>query len=114
KKYVFARNLRVGFENAFGANPNATTAGGGQVGVNSYACQGALINTNPTCNAIPFPERLYAGGATSHRGFGINDAGPRDLTTGYPVGGSGVVVNSLELRMPPPTLPLFGHTISCV
>jgi outer membrane translocation and assembly module TamA len=60
------------------------------------------------------PERLYAGGATSHRGFGINDAGPRDLTTGYPVGGSGVVVNSFELRLPPTTLPYVGNNVSFV
>jgi outer membrane protein assembly factor BamA len=111
RKYVFARNLRVGFENASGANPNATTS---QIGVAPTACAGTLLQTNPTCNAIPLPERLYAGGATSHRGFGINDAGPRDLTTGYPVGGSGVVVNTFELRLPPPTLPLVGDNISFV
>jgi outer membrane protein insertion porin family len=63
---------------------------------------------------VPLPERLYAGGATSHRGFGINDAGPRDLTTGYPVGGSAVVVNSFELRLPPPTLPVVGDSVSFV
>ena len=40
--------------------------------------------------------------------------GPRDLTTGYPVGGSGAVVNTFELRMPPPTLPLVGDSISFV
>jgi outer membrane protein insertion porin family len=113
RKYVFARNLRVGFENSWGTNPNATNAGN-QIGVASTACAGALLQTNATCNAIPLPERLYAGGATSHRGFGINDAGPRDLTTGYPVGGSAVVVNSFELRLPPPTLPLVGDSISFV
>ncbi len=112
-KYVFARNLRVGFEKSWGVNPNATNAGG-QIGVSSTACAGALLDTNPTCNAVPLPERLYAGGATSHRGFGINDAGPRDLTTGYPVGGNGVVVNSFELRLPPPTLPVVGDSISFV
>jgi outer membrane protein insertion porin family len=114
RKYVFARNLRVGFENSFGANPNAVVAGAGQLNVNSYACSGAFLQLNATCNAIPLPERLYAGGATSHRGFGINDAGPRDLTTGYPVGGSGVVVNSFELRLPPPTLPIVGDSLSFV
>jgi outer membrane protein assembly factor BamA len=57
---------------------------------------------------------MYAGGATSHRGFGINLAGPRDLTTGYPVGGSAVVINSLELRLPPPTLPFVGNSVSFV
>jgi outer membrane protein insertion porin family len=109
KKYVFARNLRVGFENTFGNAVNGTTSA---IGVTN--CAGALQNTNATCNPIPLPERLYAGGGTSHRGFGINDAGPRDLTTGYPVGGSGVVVNTFELRLPPPTLPLVGDSVSFV
>jgi outer membrane protein insertion porin family len=114
RKYVFARNLRVGFENSFGPNPNAVPSGSGQIGVPSTACSGTLLETNPTCVAVPLPERLYAGGATSHRGFGTNDAGPRDLTTGYPVGGTGVVVNTFELRLPPPTLPLVGDSISFV
>lgn len=108
KKYVFARNTRVGFENTFGQ-----TGGNSQI-VGIVNCQGSLFLSNATCNPIPLPERMYAGGATSHRGFGINDAGPRDLTTGYPVGGSGVVINSLELRMPPPTLPLVGNSVSFV
>jgi outer membrane protein insertion porin family len=63
---------------------------------------------------VPLPERLYAGGATSHRGFGINAAGPRDLQTGYPVGGSAAFVNTFELRMPPPTLPYVGDSVSFV
>ena len=113
RKYVFARNLRVGFEKSWGPNPNAYNAGG-QIGVAPTACAGVLLFTNPTCNAVPLPERLYVGGATSHRGFGINDGGPRDFTTGYPVGGSGAVVNTFELRMPPPTLPLVGDSISFV
>ncbi|QMV20394.1 BamA/TamA family outer membrane protein [Granulicella sp. 5B5] len=112
-RYVFARNLRIGFENSWGPNPNASNAGS-QIGVSSTACTGSLLATNPTCNPVPLPERLYAGGASSHRGFGINDAGPRDLTTGYPVGGSGVVVNTFELRLPPPVLPLVGDSISFV
>lgn len=113
RKYVFARNLRVGFEKSWGPNPNAYNAGN-QIGVASTACAGTLLETNPTCNAVPLPERLYVGGATSHRGFGINDGGPRDLTTGFPVGGGGAVVNTFELRMPPPTLPLVGNSISFV
>jgi outer membrane protein assembly complex protein YaeT len=108
-KYVFARNTRIGFENAFGTQGSAAANTLGIVN-----CKGILQTTNATCNPIPLPERMYAGGATSHRGFGINDAGPRDLTTGYPVGGSAVVVNSFELRMPPPTLPFVGNSISFV
>jgi outer membrane protein insertion porin family len=103
-KYVLARNTRLGFETAFGPNPN--------VGIES--CVGELLQTNPSCNAVPLPERLYAGGATSHRGFGINDAGPRDLQTGYPVGGNAAFINSTELRLPAPTLPYVGDNVSFV
>jgi outer membrane protein assembly factor BamA len=63
---------------------------------------------------IPLPERLFAGGATSHRGFAINQAGPRDTQTGYPLGGSGAFVNSTELRTPPAQLPLVGNNLSFV
>ncbi len=104
KKYVFARETRLGFIESFGVNDNAGIA----------ACAGSLINTNASCNAVPLPERLYAGGATSHRGFPINDAGPRDLQTGYPVGGSAVFVNSIEMRLPPPVLPFVGDSVSFV
>ncbi|MDQ2926485.1 MAG: BamA/TamA family outer membrane protein [Acidobacteriota bacterium] len=104
KKYVFARNTRVGFENNFGANPN----------IANQNCAGIFLQTNATCNAVPLPERLYAGGGASHRGFPINGAGPRDLTTGFPVGGSGAVVNTFELRLPPPTLPIVGDNVSFV
>jgi outer membrane protein insertion porin family len=104
KRYILARNTRIGYERSSGPNPNAGTD----------ICLGDLLTTNPTCNAVPLPERLYAGGATSHRGFGINAAGPRDLQTGYPVGGSAAFVNTLELRLPPPTLPYVGESVSFV
>jgi outer membrane protein insertion porin family len=108
QKYVFARSTRIGYEHASGDNPNAGSAAClDQNGVN-------LLTTNPSCNAIPLPERLYAGGANSHRGFPLNGGGPRDLQTGYPVGGSAVFVNSLELRLPPPTLPVVGSSVSFV
>jgi outer membrane protein insertion porin family len=103
-RYVLARNTRLAFANASGPNPNAGTA----------SCEGVLISTNPTCNSIPLPERLYAGGANSLRGFPINGAGPRDLQTGYPVGGSAAIVNTTELRMPPPVLPWVGDSVSFV
>jgi outer membrane protein assembly complex protein YaeT len=104
QKYVLARNTRIGYERAWGTNLNATTD----------VCQGDLLTTNPSCDAVPLPERLYAGGASSHRGFGINGAGPRDLQTGYPVGGKAVFVNTLELRLPPPVLPYVGSSVSFV
>jgi outer membrane protein assembly factor BamA len=104
QKYVLARSTRIGYERASGENPNA----------GSPVCQGDLLTTNPSCDAVPLPERLYAGGASSHRGFGINAAGPRDLQTGFPVGGKAVFINSLELRLPPPTLPYVGNSVSFV
>ena len=104
QRYVFARSTRFGFENVFGPNPNVALA----------ACAGVLLTTNPGCTAVPLPERLYAGGASSHRGFPINGAGPRDLQTGYPVGGTAAFVNSFELRMPPPVLPIVGSSVNFV
>jgi len=44
----------------------------------------------------------------------VNSAGPRDPQTGYPIGGAGVFVNSTELRLPAPTLPFVGNTVSFV
>jgi outer membrane protein assembly factor BamA len=39
------------------------------------------------------------GGSNSDRGFSINQAGPRDPTTGYPIGGNALFFNSVELRI---------------
>jgi outer membrane protein assembly factor BamA len=86
-RFVLARNTRYGQERAFGT---------------------------PEEELIPLPERLYAGGTTSLRGFSFNAAGPRDPETGYPIGGAGALINSTELRLPPPTLPWLGNTVSLV
>ncbi len=87
RRIVLARNTRYGQERSFG---------------------------KPEDQLIPLPERLYAGGATSLRGFGQNSAGPRDPETGYPIGGAGALINSTELRLPPATLPWIGNTVSFV
>jgi outer membrane protein insertion porin family len=58
---------------------------------------------------IPLPERFFSGGSFSHRGFPNNQAGPRDTFTGFPVGGSALFLNSLELRF-----PLLGDTLGGV
>jgi len=49
---------------------------------------------------VPLPERFFAGGASSHRGFPDNQAGPRDLITGFPIGGTALLLNNVELRFP--------------
>ncbi len=74
-------------------------------------------------DAIPLPERFFGGGSVSMRGFGDNQAGPRDIgtttempdgpipsscrgtkpgdcATGFPIGGNGLFFNTLELRFP--------------
>jgi outer membrane protein insertion porin family len=86
-RFVLARNTRYGQERAFGSD---------------------------SARLIPLPERLYSGGASSLRGFSINAAGPRDGETGFPIGGAGALINSTELRLPPPTLPYFGNALSFV
>ena len=50
-----------------------------------------------------------AGGASSHRAFPDNQAGPRDLETGFPLGGSALLFHSTELRF-----PLIGDNIGGV
>ncbi len=72
-------------------------------------------------DAIPLPERFFGGGSVSMRGFGDNQAGPRDIgtasetgsasstATGFPIGGNALFFNSVELRF-----PLLGPNISGV
>jgi outer membrane protein assembly factor BamA len=110
QKYVIARSTRIGYEQSWGPNPNV----GNQACLNPDPQGNDLLNTNASCVAVPLPERLYAGGANSLRGFPINGAGPRDLQTGFPVGGTAAFVNTLEFRMPPATLPYVGNSVNFV
>jgi len=56
--------------------------------------------TPPLPTVIPLPERFFAGGGTSLRGIALNQAGPRDAETGFPVGGQAVMIFNQELRFP--------------
>jgi len=58
---------------------------------------------------IPLGERFFGGGASSQRAFPDNQAGPRDLETGFPVGGNALLFHSTELRF-----PLIGDNIGGV
>ena len=49
---------------------------------------------------IPLPELFFSGGASSHRGFPDNQAGPRDSETGFVIGGQAVFMHNTELRFP--------------
>ena len=93
---VFARSTRVGVENPFGGT--------------IITQPGEVTSGSPTL--IPLPERFFMGGGNSHRGFGLNQAGPRDPLTGFPTGGSALFLNNFELRFPPPTLPWVQENLS--
>jgi len=87
KRYVLARLTRVGVEEPFGAT---------------------------SLNDLPLPERYFAGGGNSLRGYAFNQAGPRDLQTGFPIGGQAIFVNQVELRTPPLPFPFVGENLSAV
>jgi outer membrane protein assembly factor BamA len=84
---VFARKTQFGMVTPYGGLYSITVpASSGQ------PAQSILTNS------IPLPERFFMGGSESMRGFSINQAGPRDPNTGYPIGGNALFLNSLELR----------------
>jgi outer membrane protein assembly factor BamA len=85
---IFARNTRLGMESPYGSPEKILVQTPGQPNQYIYT------------DSLPLPERLFMGGSESHRGFSINQAGPRDPQTGYPIGGNALFFNSLELRVP--------------
>ena len=66
--------------------------------------------TSPLPRVIPLPERFFAGGGTSLRGFALNQAGPRDALTGFPIGGQALLITNQELRFPL-KLPFVGTSL---
>ncbi len=100
RRFVFARSTSIGLEQPF---QGTRVLPPGSCPLNSAG--------EPTCEfaTIPLPEQFFAGGGNSHRGFGLNQAGPRDPSSGFPVGGTAVFVNNLELRFPPVSLPYLGE-----
>jgi outer membrane protein insertion porin family len=71
--------------------------------------QFGIISRLAGVNSIPLAERLYSGGSTSLRSFPDFQAGPRDLETGFVLGGNASFVNNLELRF-----PLYGDNLGAV
>jgi outer membrane protein assembly complex protein YaeT len=100
-KLVFARSTTLGMEQVYGGT-RILPPGGCPLNNLQTACQSNI-------SIIPLPELFFAGGGNSHRGFALNQAGPRDPNSGYPVGGSALFVNSEELRFPSATLPFLGE-----
>jgi len=92
RNWNFARSLRVGILQPFGDTVSLTFPAPTQP---------------PLPLVIPLPERLFAGGGTSLRGFALNQAGPRDALSGFPVGGQALLILNQEIRFPL-KLPFVG------
>jgi outer membrane protein insertion porin family len=53
-------------------------------------------------NPYPIFKNYYAGGIGSVRGYETSSLGPRDATTGDPIGGSKMIVGNVEVTFPLP------------
>ena len=98
---MLARNTQIGILHSYGTN-------------NFLAPPPAGTPLPAEATSVPLPELFFAGGGNSLRGFSINQAGPRDIQTGYPIGGQGLFVNNLEIRTPPVPLPYVGNNMGFV
>ncbi|GAC1702033.1 MAG: outer membrane protein assembly factor BamA [Candidatus Acidiferrum sp.] len=70
------------------------------VSLNLNTCQPTGSLPRPLPRIIPLPERFFAGGGTSLRGFALNQAGARDSCTGFPLGGQALLALNQEFRFP--------------
>lgn len=95
RNWSFARSLRIGVLVPFGDTV-------------SLSFPAPTVQPFPT--VIPLPERLFAGGGTSLRGFALNQAGPRDSVTGFPIGGQALLIFNQEVRFPL-KLPFIGTSL---
>lgn len=101
RRFSFARSLRLGILSPYRDTVSLTFP--------APSCPTGSTNcTLPT--VIPLPERFFAGGGTSLRGFQLNQAGPRDSVTGFPVGGQAMLVLNQEFRFPM-RLPFIGTSL---
>ena len=99
KIMVLARSSQFGAQTALGAGRPVVIqqAVGGQPAQEIFT------------NEIPIAEHFFSGGGNSHRGFAVNQAGPRDPATGFPLGGNALLLNSVELRF-----PIWGENVGGV
>src|SRR6267378_827603 len=105
RRFSFARSTRLGilvpYHDTVSLTFPAPTLG---------QCIPGTAPSGPTPTIIPLPERFFAGGGTSLRGFALNQAGPRDACTGFPVGGQALLVLNQEFRFPL-HLPFVGTSL---
>ena len=95
RRFSFARSFRFGILSPYG---------------DTISLSFPPSTATPPPQLIPLPERFFAGGGTSLRGFALNQAGPRDAITGFPVGGQALLVFNQEFRFPM-HLPFIGNRL---
>src|SRR5256884_445641 len=105
RRFSFARSTRLGFLVPYGDTLSLTFPPPAPV-----QCIPATAPSGPTPTIIPLPERFFAGGGTSLPGFALNQAGPRDACTGFPIGGQAMLVLNQEFRFPM-RLPFIGTSL---
>ncbi len=105
RRFSFARSTRLGF-----LVPYRDTVSLSFPAPAPGQCLPGTVPTGPTPTIIPLPERFFAGGGTSLRGFALNQAGPRDACSGFPVGGQAMLILNQEFRFPM-RLPFLGTSL---
>lgn len=105
RRFSFARSIRIGILQPYRDTVSLTfpDPSAGQ-------CSGTTPPVTLSGSIIPLPERFFAGGGTSIRGFALNQAGPRDPCTGFPVGGQAELALNQEFRFPM-RLPFLGTAL---
>ena len=88
---------------------NSTYKTFGRDFVFARSTQFGVISRTGGLPQIPLAERIYSGGSTSLRSFPDFQAGPRDMVSGFPLGGNALLANTFELRF-----PLLGDTLGGV
>ncbi len=105
RRFSFARSIRLGILTPYRDSvslsfPTST----------EQQCVTPSAPAGQAPGIIPLPERFFGGGGTSLRGFALNQAGPRDACTGFPVGGQALLVLNQEFRFPM-RLPYVGTAL---
>ena len=100
-KFVFARSTSLGLEQVYHGTRVLPPGACSVSGLTTSCAQGITV--------IPLPELFFAGGDNSDRGFSLNQAGPRDPDSGFPVGGSALFLDNEEVRFPSVSLPYLGE-----
>ena len=105
RRFSFARSTRFGF-----LVPYRDTVSLSFPPPAPGECTAGATASGPLPTIIPLPERFFGGGGTSLRGFALNQAGPRDVCTGFPVGGQAMLILNQEFRFPM-HLPFVGTSL---